>query len=279
MAAKFGNFRVLQIPDRPLPKKVDLRPWMSEVENQEDLGSWYVHCLLCSTPTRFDHCSTANAFAGVLEYLINRKYRQKIDVSRLFIYYNARRLQHEDRTIQDSGTTPYHSADALRKYGDCDEDCWPYKSNLVNQRPSREAYDKAKQYTVVPVRMSFQMKAFKKALAEGYPVILGVILLDSAGTEARENGGRIVRPDPRRTTVRNTQWHAVVCVGYDDEAREFIVRNSWGKDWVRSISRRSFSSETSVRLIIGAAWVLPSAVCIFRREGTGGRSERCMDDP
>ena len=138
--------------------------------------------------------------------------------------------------MQDTGTTPYHSADALRRYGDCEEELWPYKGDLVNQKPSREAYEKAKQYTVVPVRMSFQMKSFKKSLAAGYPVILGVILLDSAGTEARMNGGRIERPDASRTTVRNTQWHAVVCVGYDDTKREFIVRNSWGKDWVRLLS-------------------------------------------
>ena len=25
--------------------------------------------------------------------------------------------------------------------------------------------------------------------------------------------------------------HAVMAVGYDDDTREFLVRNSWGRDW------------------------------------------------
>lgn len=161
----------------------------------------------------------------------------------MFIYYNARRLQNQDRTIHDDGTTPYHSADALRKYGDCKEEYWPYDVKLVNQQPSQIAYDKAKKFTVVPVRMKFSMNTFKKFLAEGYPVILGVILLDSAGTQARQNSGRIERPDPSQTAVRNTRWHAVVCVGYDDESKHFILRNSWGKDWVCSIEIRSILIE------------------------------------
>lgn len=40
MAKKLGDFRVIELPNRPLPKRVDLRPWMSAVEDQEDIGSW-----------------------------------------------------------------------------------------------------------------------------------------------------------------------------------------------------------------------------------------------
>ena len=156
--------------------------------------------------------STANAFAGVLEYLINRKYGRKLDVSRLFIYYNARQLQDQDHSIKDVGTTPHHSAEALRQYGDCEEKFWPYRTDMVNKKPPQSVYDRAKRYTVIPVRISFEVKTFRKALANGLPVILGIILLDSAGTEAANNHGFIERPDPSRTTVKNTQYMACCCL-------------------------------------------------------------------
>jgi C1A family cysteine protease len=35
-------------------------------------------------------------------------------------------------------------------------------------------------------------------------------------------------PQPSETVIGG---HAVVCVGYDDARRAFIIRNSWGAGW------------------------------------------------
>ncbi|MEH2324232.1 MAG: hypothetical protein V7K32_11780 [Nostoc sp.] len=56
-----------------LPPMVDLRPYMTEVEQQGELNSY-----------------TANAMAGAYEYLAMRQFGSAECVSRLFIYYNAR---------------------------------------------------------------------------------------------------------------------------------------------------------------------------------------------
>ncbi|CAF5179097.1 unnamed protein product, partial [Rotaria magnacalcarata] len=56
-----------------LPPKVDLREEMTPVEDQSTIGS----CV-------------ANSLAGTYEYLIKKATGEHIDVSRLFIYYNAR---------------------------------------------------------------------------------------------------------------------------------------------------------------------------------------------
>lgn len=64
-----------------LPPKVDLRPLMTPVENQEQTNS----------------CA-ANATAGAYEYLMKRHLGEdSYDVSRLFIYYNARADEGEVR--------------------------------------------------------------------------------------------------------------------------------------------------------------------------------------
>ena len=57
-----------------LPARVDLRPFMTKVETQGDSNS----CV-------------ANAVAGAYEYLLKRHWGEDgYDVSRLFIYFNAR---------------------------------------------------------------------------------------------------------------------------------------------------------------------------------------------
>ena len=59
---------------KKLPPKVDLRPYMTIVEDQQQIGS----CV-------------ANAVVGAYEYLAKRYHGdESLDVSRLFVYYNAR---------------------------------------------------------------------------------------------------------------------------------------------------------------------------------------------
>lgn len=70
--AKFHQIGRFQ--SRKLPPKVDLRKYMTDVEEQ--VGNSCV----------------ANAFVGAYEYLAKRANGESSDVSRLFVYYNARSL-------------------------------------------------------------------------------------------------------------------------------------------------------------------------------------------
>ncbi|BAZ31976.1 hypothetical protein NIES4074_44490 [Cylindrospermum sp. NIES-4074] len=65
--------------EEQLPPRVDLRSYMTTVEQQGELNS----------------CA-ANAMAGAYEYLAIRQLGSAEDVSRLFIYYNARFANDED---------------------------------------------------------------------------------------------------------------------------------------------------------------------------------------
>lgn len=135
--------------------------------------------------------------------------------------------------MQDQGTFLSITAEAIRRFGGCEERFWPYKAKLVNVQPSSDVYREAKRFTVTPVKIPLSLTAIKKALSNSFPVVIGIVLHHSAESEARGQGGHISIPDPFSKTIQNAQVHAVVFCGYNENTQHFIVRNSWGKDWVR----------------------------------------------
>jgi uncharacterized protein YvpB len=64
-------------------------------------------------------------------------------------------------------------------------------------------------------------------------------------------------PNPASFTVATTGTHAVLIVGYDDRTRHFLVRNSWGRDWVRRKKKQQKSNSKSFLffLFLGYWWI------------------------
>jgi hypothetical protein len=195
-----------------LPRKVDLRPLLTPVEDQGTLAT----------------CA-ANAVAGAYEYLLRRHRGEDAhDVSRLFVYYNARRRAGTER--RDSGITIGQAIESVEEEGICSEQAWPYDEACVHRRPPPAAYAEATDFLteesqVVPT----DLEAWRGALAEGLPIIFGLKLFESFDRHARR--GLIPLPDPEETAREEHGAHAMLCVGYSDWDRVFIVRNSWGADW------------------------------------------------
>jgi C1A family cysteine protease len=169
---------------------------------------------------------------GALEYLLRRRHNNYMDVSRLFIYYNTRRLQMQNSIVQDDGATLSMTLNAIQKYGFCDERLWPYEKRLLNRKPSAEAYEEARRYTVKTRRVTLDSHALKSVLASEIPVVIGMKLRQAAASRARRNQGVISVPHPAARSVQAIPFHAVVLCGYDDDERYFIMRNSWGDEWV-----------------------------------------------
>ena len=89
----------------------------------------------------------ANAVAGAYEYLVKRHLGEEAyDVSRMFIYYNARYL--EDAEHEDEGTAIGDALEGLKTYGACSEETWPFDEELVNEEPEEGAYDEAQNFLV-----------------------------------------------------------------------------------------------------------------------------------
>lgn len=108
-----------------LPTVVNLRPECSAVEQQGQLGS-----------------CTANAIIGAFEFTQRKATGRAQDLSRLFVYYNARMMSGAER--QDAGATIGHGMAALLAFGAPPEAEWPYDVSAMATRPTEAAYEQAR---------------------------------------------------------------------------------------------------------------------------------------
>jgi C1A family cysteine protease len=205
-----------------LPPKVDLRAQMSPVENQSQLGS----CV-------------ANATCGALEFLellglkspdaVPEEFSNQFeDISRLFIYYNARTL--DGTTAYDWGTYLRSAVKAIRLWGICREKLWPYNISQYAVRPDIGCYTEAFNHKILTgYRVdNSQLNQMKQAMAQGYPVMFGMSVYESFESRSVFQSGMVPMPNK---SERLMGGHAMCCVGYDDSMGHFIVRNSWGAQW------------------------------------------------
>ena len=214
------------------PTKVDLRPKDGPIENQGPLGS-------CTSfgwggATRFaDHnAPVATPKLSLLDQILIALHLKAMpkpvtptDVapSHLFIYFNEREL--EGTTGDDAGASVSDGAKVISTLGVPPESSWSYDVSMYASRPSAEAYALAKQH-VYPAPASVDNSSHdevRTALANGHPVVFGFDVyasFESIGTDGvyAPSGGY-------------QGGHCVCAVGYDDELKLIIVRNSWGTDW------------------------------------------------
>jgi C1A family cysteine protease len=48
--------------------------------------------------------------------------------------------------------------------------------------------------------------------------------------------------------MKDTEYfrHAMLAVGYDDQSKSFIVRNSWGEEWVNNKENIDFEKKNNI---------------------------------
>ncbi len=210
-APKAGSKQFKTKNNYKLPAKVDLRDSMTTVENQGPLSS-----------------CTANAVAGAYEYLVKKSTDLEYDVSRLFIYYNGRAVK--NAANKDQGCVISNALNSLKEFGACSEEIWPYSEAKVNTKPSAEAYEEANQYIVTDYEyVPTDLNAWKQCLADGYPIVFGLSLFDSFDYQKKK--GVVPEPTDKEQSRESHAGHAMLCVGYSDTDKLFIVRNSWGESW------------------------------------------------
>jgi len=151
-----SHYQANQFAPDDLPAFVDLRPHLTEVEDQGDLGS-----------------CTANALAGAVEYLEKRVSNNGERVSRLFIYWNERDL--EGDTGEDAGAAISDGIKALKERGVCSEEVWPYDIDSVFEQPHDDAFGDAEPHTIDEAhRVRIELHDMRHCLAEGYPFAFGL---------------------------------------------------------------------------------------------------------
>lgn len=205
-------------PATPLPS-VDLRPFQSPIEDQEQIGS-----------------CTAHAVVGLVEYLQIVTSGRYLDSSRLFLYKATRELLQWEG---DTGAYIRETIKALRLFGVCPETHWPYYTARFDEVPSAFCYAFAANYKALRFYRLNNLGEIKRSLSQGYPVAFGFTCFESLFTDRATRTGRIPVP---LTSEKSVGGHAVLAVGYNDDPGDnqnpsacppghVIIRNSWGRSW------------------------------------------------
>ena len=214
-----------------LPSQVDLQKWCSPIESQGNLGS-----------------CTAQAAVGIVEYYENRAHGKHIDGSRLFVYYNTRRLMGVP-VGHDTGAYLRTTMAALVHCGVPPEKHWSYtdkKPNFDNTPPSfvyavGDDYQAVKYFCHDPLNQNVPpptvLARVKLLLAHDLPSMFGFFVYSSIYSSVK---GKIPYPCQGEQFLGG---HAVAAVGYDDNMKiknpkcnkettgALLIRNSWGTGW------------------------------------------------
>ena len=209
-----------------LPASVDLRPWCSDIEDQESIGS-----------------CTAQAGVGILEYYERRAFNKHIDASRLFLYKATRNLLH---WTGDTGAFLRTTMGAMALFGVPPEEYWPYVAADYDVEPSAFCYAFGQSYQAIQffrldpagTPREVLLERIKSLIAGGLPSMFGFTVYSSIGQAGED--GKIPFPCRGEKVLGG---HAVAAVGYNDGAKiknkicgakaqgALLIRNSWGAGW------------------------------------------------
>lgn len=194
-----------------LPSRVDLRDQMPAVYDQGNLGS-----------------CTGHGTAAILHFLEMKQKKPAIFTpARLAIYYCTRIL--EGTVFEDSGASIRNAIKAIARWGFCDENLYPYDISKFKDKIPSSVYgamwhERINQYLSVNQDES----DIKSVLASGNLVTFGFTVYSSfISNEVAATG---IMPMPQ-INERIQGGHCVTLVGFNDDTRMFITRNSWGEGW------------------------------------------------
>ena len=181
---------------------------MPPVYNQGNLGS-----------------CTANALAALIQY--DDPKPGPGTGSRLFIYYNERRL--EGDIPDDAGAYLHDGITTLERYGVCPETLWPYILSKFAVKPPDSCYTSAASHRALAAQtIPNDIIAMKNALVSGFPFCVGIMVFPEFVSARVAATGVVPMPSRGQNPLGG---HAVVVVGYDDRRQVWILRNSWGATW------------------------------------------------
>lgn len=199
----------LYVPNKTEVSSIDMRRFCSSVENQGNLGS-----------------CTGHAVSSAMEMILKRQNRL-VEISRLFIYYQARLI--EGTVSYDTGAYLRDCIKACNKLGASAESLWKYDVRQFKTRPSAAAHADAIKRKVVEYQRCANFTQVKNALSNGNPVVVGFSVYTSFMSATVTKTGMM--PYPNTKKERLLGGHAVCLVGYDDSTQRFIGKNSWGVSW------------------------------------------------
>ena len=189
-------------------RKVDLRRYSSPIIDQQDIGS----CAAC-------------AGVSALEHLVVKKGERLERRSPLFVYFNSRRISGR-HTNTTGGLMICHVTAGVMAWGVCPEQDWPYITANATREPPKQAYENAQGFDAIQYARLDSAEEAKVTINSGLPVMFGCNIgkghFDAAAADGR-------MPDAGAIDGGRPVAHIMLAVGYDDDARTWLVKNSWGE--------------------------------------------------
>ena len=196
----------------PLPSKIDLREkFKIEIFDQGMTSS-----------------CTANALASAYSIMSCQKNKNcPIYLSRLFIYYNERKMINQENV--DQGAYIHHGVKSMQQ-GACLEYLFPFDTNKLFISPDDQCYKEALKHTATSIEISSDyVNQFQIALSKNLPIVCGILVYDSF--QSKQVGQTGIVPMPDTTKERLHGGHAVICIGMDSSSQMFTFQNSWSQAW------------------------------------------------
>jgi C1A family cysteine protease len=230
-----------------LPPAIDLtnRAEWPAVYDQGLLGSCVANALAAAIEYEQIKRLTADG-----QYAKNKFMRGKMRFtpSRLFTYYGAR--EYINLTQEDSGCYIRDAVKVAYNLGAPRETGWKYDETKFDVRPPKRTYNSAPFHKITSYRALETVNEVKRALAEDFPVIIGISVFNSFFWGS---GGDIQMPTYDDTLLGG---HAILLVGYDDATQYFKFRNSWGEEWGNNGYGRLPYSYVGYRNLSDDFWVI-----------------------
>ncbi len=170
----------------------------------------------------------SHALVAAVEFLHRKENRPPVVLSPLFVYYEARQRAGVD-VRQNVGVPADRSYMAVEQLGVCLEDLWPYDEAMFATPPTADAYADADVRQNLKSKKHVTLREIKSSIAEGFPVLIQFGVCKSFDDPVTRSTifTTGVFPVPSEADP-STGGHAVLVVGYDDEAQHVEFQNSWG---------------------------------------------------
>lgn len=199
--------------------------WISK--NIKDVIDLRNQCPVIYDQGQLGSC-TANAICAAYQFDEIKDYNSSILPSRLFLYYNERKM--EGTVNYDSGASLRDGMKSVASDGICNEKYWPYDINKYKISPTEICYENAtKNKTIQYTRLYQNLSQLQNCLSNGYPFVFGIKVYESFESDVVASTGYV--PLPNVSKEKLLGGHALLAVGYDNTSKHFIVRNSWSSDW------------------------------------------------
>ena len=204
-----------------IKKTVDLRKFCSPIRDQGQLGS-------CSS-------FAVTAMYEMIVNALNINGLDKANLSERYLFYHSNVAAGNI----DGGSNFSSQLKVMGKHGICVEELYPYTTTKLTEEPSSDAHNDAQKHRVLLAKQ-IQLKRdghkydnikenhrmLTSALSEGFAVGFSLKIFDDFG---KDSGGFI--PLPAQPADKDSGYHAMVIVGYSEDEKCYIVRNSWGEQF------------------------------------------------